>query len=162
MYHVAQAERRRFNDLSGGAVWAALPDALHAESARLAAFAAKRELVSGCVLHTFVCEALTVSVSHCYVTQVLFMGAGVSVGAGLPGWGDLLAALGAQVGLKDFSTLPFLDQAKLIARRMGGAEALAAALAERLRAPVHSLVHALLAVLPVAECVTTNYDVRHV
>jgi hypothetical protein len=54
----------------------------------------------------------------------LFVGAGVSVGAGLPTWGTLLEAIAKEAQMSKDDTnrlwsLPFLDQARLLAARLG-------------------------------------------
>lgn len=96
---------------------------------------------------------------------VLFTGAGTGYGAGLPMWKDLIDGIGAKAGLNDIerTKLARLDQrdaATLLRRRLeanGGN--VAAAVKELVDKPPHvSLVHQLLASLPVSEAVTTNYD----
>lgn len=135
---VMQLERARFDKQTQGWVWSSLPVNLRQEAARLAEYARNDQLV-------------------------LFLGAGCSVGAGLPSWGKLLEtlALRAQMPADEvqaLKSLNFLDQARLIALRLGGTDSLARAIATECNSPVFSLVHALLASLPVKECVTTNYD----
>lgn len=93
---------------------------------------------------------------------VLFMGAGVSAGAGLPDWEGLLAELERRVSEPSLggSHLDALDRAELIARKLAEQEvdlraALLAAIGE---SDAVSLQHQLLASLPVTEAATTNYD----
>jgi len=128
------------------ALWPELDDARWAASDRLAATAADGELV-------------------------LFLGAGVSMGAGLPSWGGLLGELAREAGMTadeiaGLGRLSALDQARLIELRLerrgpalGSGRPLGQAIAAALRAcPGYPLAHALLAALPVDEVVTTNYD----
>lgn len=96
----------------------------------------------------------------------LFLGAGVSVAAGLPNWGDLLTRLAehAQFRVDEQEALldmrSALDQATVIERRLqhtpGG---IGGAVKKTLSKHNHyALSHALLASLPVREAITTNYD----
>lgn len=92
----------------------------------------------------------------------LFLGAGVSMSAGLPGWGELLKKLAerASITTEDFESLDDspLDQAELISQTLGEAE-LGLAVAEITDgATQYSLAHALLAGLDCHEVITTNYD----
>ena len=88
----------------------------------------------------------------------------MSIAAGLPSWGALLKKLAKKTGitseqdLEDMSKLNFLDQARLVSQRMGGQEKLSQAIASELTCDVYSIVHALLAALPIESTVTTNYD----
>lgn len=105
---------------------------------------------------------------------VVFLGAGVSQGAGLPSWTDLLNELAAarahlespeeQRALK---LLGELDRAAVIKKRLEQQgdpasvdERLGHAVARLLRerGKRHALTHGLLASLPVDEVITTNYD----
>eukprot|EP00211_Chloroparvula_japonica_P003789 CAMPEP_0119126692 /NCGR_PEP_ID=MMETSP1310-20130426/5516_1 /TAXON_ID=464262 /ORGANISM="Genus nov. species nov., Strain RCC2339" /LENGTH=776 /DNA_ID=CAMNT_0007116863 /DNA_START=162 /DNA_END=2492 /DNA_ORIENTATION=+ len=94
---------------------------------------------------------------------VLFLGAGISVGAGLPMWGQLLKKLGKVGGmtdeeLNDLMKVNFLDQARIVESRLGGPDKLQQQVANHLRVPCFSISHSLLACLPVKAIVTTNYD----
>jgi hypothetical protein len=126
--------------------WPELGDALWEASRRLAASAAAGELV-------------------------LFLGAGVSMGAGLPSWGGLLAGLARDAGMtgseiSGLRRLDLLDQARIVEMRLERS-GLAPASPRRLGQaivgafagyPGYPLTHALLAALPAGEVVTTNYD----
>ncbi|AKF10559.1 SIR2 family protein [Sandaracinus amylolyticus] len=92
---------------------------------------------------------------------VLFLGAGISRGAGLPDWATLLEQLAARAAIDDragFARLDHLDRAEVLERRFGGTAALGREVASLLGSERSSLAHALLAALPVNEIVTTNYD----
>ena len=95
---------------------------------------------------------------------VLFIGAGVSIGAGLPSWDKLLDDL---VRAADFEPheaaaikhLDVQDQAQLIRKRIGDSERYERTLLELLDVKDrYSLMHGLLASLGTIENVTTNYD----
>jgi hypothetical protein len=131
-YAAAQAVRL---SLMGDNAWASLDGRLLNKANDLAYLAGRQELV-------------------------LFLGAGVSQGAGLPSWGGLLANLAGEdlAGDPDFQGLSPLDQARVIQRQLPEDLPLRRAVANRLRANHYSLAHALLAALPVGEVVTTNYD----
>lgn len=94
----------------------------------------------------------------------VFFGAGVSTGAGLPGWTDLLASIGANVDppvtrvqLADLDDPR--DQAVLLERRLATAGmTIGEVLPSKLPAERYSLLHGLLASLPVREFTTTNFD----
>lgn len=89
----------------------------------------------------------------------LFLGAGLSVPAGLPTWTSLLETLAADGGLSasDLQHLPALDQAQLLSIRMPATlGAQVAKITAQAKRP--SLGHALLAGLGCDEVVTTNYD----
>jgi hypothetical protein len=104
----------------------------------------------------------------------LFVGAGISMGAGLPGWRDLLVEVAARLDggvlADELRTvlaerrLDPLDVASLLAARLveggpRGDRALREAVAEVTRSVERpSLAHGLLASLGVGRAVTTNYD----
>lgn len=122
----------------GGDAWPELDEELRARAATLAGLAQRGELV-------------------------LFLGAGVSSGAGLPMWARLITELAVGCGMAPdevaaLGRLGPLDQARIIERRLGGPLELAAAVASLLDGCEVSLSHTMLAALPVREVVTTNYD----
>jgi hypothetical protein len=93
---------------------------------------------------------------------VLFMGAGVGIGAGLPSWGDLLKLLASDVDMSEvdreqLDKLDVRDAAGVLGRRLPHG-ALADAVVAHVQTEQVALVHQLLASLPVQEAVTTNYD----
>jgi hypothetical protein len=86
---------------------------------------------------------------------VLFLGSGISAGAGLPVWQTLLDELGKRSGMTDeeldaMHTLDFMDQASLVERRLGSGE-LGRVVADVLEIHTYSLNCCLLAGLPVSE-----------
>lgn len=137
-YSAVQSVRREHH---AGRAWRAL-DAERAKVAdRLAELAARRDLV-------------------------VFTGAGVGVGAGLPLWSGLLEELARETAkmpeeeLVHLRQLGAIDRAHVIERRLGGEGPLRAAVTKLLvdRSSHYAITHALLAALPVDEVVTTNYD----
>lgn len=96
----------------------------------------------------------------------LFLGAGISIAAGLPSWHDLLKTLAQEAGMSDKECQALsdlknaMDQATIIERRWHerGAKLGPAVKEELGRRKHYALTHALLAALPVREVITTNYD----
>jgi SIR2-like domain len=93
----------------------------------------------------------------------LFLGAGVSIPAGLPSWSQLVEEMraravegGAEIPAPDFDALDVLDQTELLRSLLG--EELEVRVAERFQSASPALSHALLASLRCQEAVTTNYD----
>lgn len=96
---------------------------------------------------------------------VLFVGAGVSMGAGLQPWKDLLRDVAATEAMFTDHALEQLakrdprDQATILERRLESlATTLKTVVARRLEKPCYALAHGLLASLPSKEAVTTNFD----
>jgi hypothetical protein len=90
---------------------------------------------------------------------VVFVGAGVSTGAGLPAWQALLTKVAARLKMSGaqiarMRELDVRDQAALLSRKRGFDQAVSA----ELSAGRYSLTHGLLTSLPVNEFVTTNFD----
>ena len=98
---------------------------------------------------------------------VLFLGAGISAGAGLPTWKSLLGSLASQAGIADqqrerFEHLSLLDQAQYVAHRLAESRP-AQRVGDAVKAVLdahrwYGAAHAMLAGLPVTEAITTNYD----
>lgn len=89
----------------------------------------------------------------------LFMGAGISIPAGLPTWSGLLGQLGALHGKElgpGFAGLSALDQAQYLQTKVPDFGGEVAKIVAAVRVP--ALGHAMLASLRCREAVTTNYD----
>ncbi len=137
-YSAVQAVRRA---LSPSVAWRALDPSLIEPADRLARLAARRALVA-------------------------FVGAGVSRGAGIPGWGELLKAIAVEEAclpdaqVEALEQLEKIDQALFLQVKLRSRERLKRAVARYVssRSRRYSLGHAMLASLPVQEVVTTNYD----
>lgn len=92
---------------------------------------------------------------------VLFLGAGVSRNAGIPTWQELLNRLAEQLGrndewVKSLQGLDPRDQASLLSSI--APERFKVLVAKEMSSERYSLMHGLLASLPVKEVVTTNFD----
>lgn len=132
-FDAAQWYRRRH----GAEAWSSLADPLCKKADRLASLAVRGDLA-------------------------LFLGAGVSVGAGLPSWWKLLNELGeghlSKKQIKEAQKLQTVDYAQLLARHVTE-DRLKQLVLERIKTYRRcSFAHALLAALPVKEIATTNYD----
>jgi hypothetical protein len=96
----------------------------------------------------------------------IFLGAGVSAGAGLPTWNDLLEKVGASCTIplraEDIARIGDpRDIAALLASRLAKENpprSLGSAMAAQLAGTKFSLQHSLLASLPCSEYITTNVD----
>eukprot|EP00301_Raphidiophrys_heterophryoidea_P007460 c12888_g1_i4.p1 GENE.c12888_g1_i4~~c12888_g1_i4.p1 ORF type:complete len:770 (-),score=192.16 c12888_g1_i4:90-2399(-) len=93
----------------------------------------------------------------------LFIGAGVSVGCGLPLWKDLLHNLAQDANMTpkevaEVDTMNALDAAKIIEGRYQSREVMLQQLADQLRSEHYALTHSLLSCLPCRDVITTNYD----
>lgn len=135
----AQNARRAFLDANPAGAWPDLDSALAAEAERLAEFAVDGHLV-------------------------LFIGAGVGQAAGLPGWDALLDQLAAESGMGEqeraaLRRMHELDRPRIVQHRMAAqGRSMGEAICALVSARSFSLAHAVLASLPSAETVTTNYD----
>lgn len=89
---------------------------------------------------------------------VLFVGAGLSLGTGLPDWGELIGKLAGDLGIKS-QDLNYLDLAQWYRERFGP-ERLAQVIQQTYGRPgaLPTLAHYLLLALPVRLVLTTNYD----
>lgn len=134
MYAAAQATRNRLARKVD--LWTDLTDELRVAGDRIAAQARSGNLV-------------------------IFLGAGVSVAAGVPAWRQLLAEIGTNLGIDDsqlraIAELDPRDQATVMQQLHP--DGFQAAVQRSLTAERPSLLHGLLSSLPVKEFVTTNFD----
>ena len=92
---------------------------------------------------------------------VVFLGAGTSIDAGIPGWDDLLKGVAKEAGLdeawEELSDFDARDKATIIERKLGAR--FASIVSEHTDVARYGLIHGLLATLPTKEHVTTNFDV---
>jgi hypothetical protein len=98
-----------------------------------------------------------------YGGLVMFLGSGVSVGAGLPTWRNFLGELAQRAGLAELEVeslqnLDAMDAGSVVERYLGGREQLEAQTRDLLNAQECSLQHALIASIPHEAAVTLNYD----
>jgi len=136
MFAAIQVQRSRVAEDQN--LWHVLPERLKLEAERLARIAREGGLV-------------------------LFLGSGVSSGAGLPTWPSLLSDLAKQGGMteteiKALLQMNFLDAARVIEIKLGGSKNLTSAVAARVTVHSYSLVCGLLAGICVREVITTNYN----
>jgi hypothetical protein len=126
---------------------------------RAAGFAEGLRSILGPELH----DRIDALAGHARMGRLVpFLGAGVSMGAGLPSWIGLLDELISEAGMDTdrpaLDRIDLRDRAALIQSRLGAGE-LERFLLERLTAASHvALQHQLLASLPMSEAATTNWD----
>jgi hypothetical protein len=92
---------------------------------------------------------------------VLFVGAGLSRGAGLPDWGSLVARMAEELGLATHVGLDYLDLAQWYREKLGDdapGRLVAATFADPDPPPKPTLAHYLAMSLPASFVITTNYD----
>ncbi len=141
-YSAAQSVRRKFQNKSVNLWPDELSETLQKESLRLAGIAKRGDLV-------------------------LFLGAGVSAGAGVPLWNELLGNLAKSANIfkedsdrEAFKDLDLLDKARLISIRLEQNNNKIGEIVARLisKYKYSSINHMILSSLPVSEVITTNYD----
>ena len=96
----------------------------------------------------------------------MFLGAGVSMGAGMPSWGALLTELATRANMTEedstkLKALPYLDQAKIIEMRLGPEDIMKNSIAGLLQSKHFSMAHALLAGLNVQASIDVGHDLDH-
>lgn len=139
-FTAAQRERRRYHQKDDSSTpWKTLSPHLRRQADALARRASEGELV-------------------------VFLGSGVSVGAGLATWSGFLRQLATmsphapEIDWETLATWTYADQATIIARGFESRQTMVEAIARLASRRRYSLTHAQLASLPVREFVTTNYD----
>ncbi len=90
---------------------------------------------------------------------VLFIGAGLSRGAGFPDWSELVARLAGHLGIKPHDRLDYLDLAQWYVEHFNR-DTLSGLIRDTFSDPTRqpTLAHYLLMSLPVRHVITTNYD----
>ena len=92
---------------------------------------------------------------------VLFVGAGLSRGAGLPDWNVLIAKLTEELKIAPGGRHDYLDLAQWYREHFGAAtlaNIISRTFSDPVRRPQPTLAHYLLMSLPVRHVITTNYD----
>lgn len=106
----------------------------------------------------------------------LFLGAGASMGAGLPSWGELLDSIAKEIGvdgeyLEEFNSLDYYTKAAVLEHRINkqnssnssalgtSKKTLSQMVAEKTTSSRYSVVHALLAAMPVSEVLSVRFVV---
>ena len=92
---------------------------------------------------------------------VIFAGAGLSRGAGLPDWSELVARLTGELGIPADPPVDYLDLAQWYRERFGPeklAEVIRSLFGDPTLSPRPTLAHYLLMSMPVRHVITTNYD----
>lgn len=89
---------------------------------------------------------------------VLFVGAGMSSGAGLPGWNELIARLSRDLQIAPSPRLDNLDLAQWYREQFGNERLADVLRATFAKSGLPTVAHYLLMALPVRHVITTNYD----